>query len=111
PCVCESPTVYRPRHPERTAFYRLLDEHFEDYARSHEERFEPRHGPLRPVVQRVVEEYLDCGRLHGGFARIRCPECRTEHLLALTCRTNYTSSARVDRWPASGGVPSGSSYR
>ena len=31
--------------------------------------------------------YLDCGRLHGGFARIRCPKCLAEHLLAFSCRT------------------------
>lgn len=32
-------------------------------------------------------EYLACGRLLGGFARIRCPSCRGEHLLAFSCRT------------------------
>ena len=33
-----------------------------------------------------VNAYLDCGRLHGGFARIRCPTCHAEHLLAFSCR-------------------------
>ena len=75
-------SVYRPRHPERTPLYRLFEERFEDFVRSYPERFEHRHGQLRPVVRRVVEQYLECGRLHGGFARLRCPSCHGEHLLA-----------------------------
>ena len=96
--LSEAPAVYRPRHPERTAFYRLFQDHFDSYVRAYEERFEPRSGPLRPVVVRSVEEFLSCGRLQGGFARIRCPKCRAEHLLAFSCRTrNFCSS-----WQAKG---------
>jgi len=83
--VGEPEAVYRPRHPERTALYRLFDRHFDDYVRTHEERFERPSGPLRPVVPRIVEAYLDCGRLFGGFARLRCPQCKGEHLLAFSC--------------------------
>ena len=83
----ETAPVYRPRHPERTALYRLLERHFEGYVLVHEERFEPRHGPLRPGARRQVEAYLDCGRGTGGFARIRCPSCHAEHLLSFSCHT------------------------
>jgi len=85
--VCDAPPVYRPRHPEDSVFYQLFENHFDSYVRAYEERFEPRSGPLRPVVVRSVEEFLGCGRLQGGFARIRCPKCRAEHLLAFSCRT------------------------
>ena len=85
--VGEPEAVYRPRHPERTVLYRLFERHFDDYVRTHEERFERTSGPLRPVVLRTVEAYLDCGRLFGGFARLRCPKCEGEHLLALSCQT------------------------
>ena len=80
-------TPYRPRHPERTTVCQLFQDHFDSYVRAYEERFEPRSGPLRPIVVRSVEEFLSCGRLQGGFARIRCPVCRAEHLLAFSCRT------------------------
>jgi len=110
PLVRETPAVYRPRHPEKTAFYRVLEGHFEEFALVHEERYEREDGPLRPVVRKVVEQYLDCGRPESGFARVRCPDCRAEYLLPLTCRTNCTSSAQRDSSPASG-VFSGSSYR
>jgi len=72
--IAEGPAQYRPRHPERSAFYQLFEDHFDSYVRGYEERFEPRSGPLRPVVVRSVEEFLSCGRLQGGFARIRCPK-------------------------------------
>jgi len=42
--------VYCPRHPERTVFYRV-----------YENRFERHFGHLRPIVQEVIEKYLDCG--------------------------------------------------
>jgi hypothetical protein len=62
----ESPSQYHPRHPERSAFYQLFETHFDSYVRAYEERFEPRSGPLRPVVAHSVEQFLSCGRLHRG---------------------------------------------
>ena len=89
---------YRPRHPERTALYRLLESGFEDYVLVHPDRYESRWGPLREVVRRDVHAYLACGRLLGGFARIRCPRCRAEHLLAFSCRTrNLCPSCQAKR--------------
>jgi len=71
---------------------------YEDYVTAHEERFEERHGPLRRVVPRSVHGYLECGRLLGGFARIRCPTCHDEHLLAFSCRTrNLCPSCQAKR--------------
>jgi hypothetical protein len=96
--VAESRSQYNPRHPERSAFYQLFETHFDSYIRAYEERFEPRSGPLRPVVVRSVEDFLSCGRLQGGFARIRCTKCRKEHLLAFSCRTrNFCSSCQAKR--------------
>jgi hypothetical protein len=93
--ISESAPEYRPRHPEHSAFYQLFENHFDSYVRCYEERFESSSGPLRPVVVRSVEEFLACGRLQGGFARIRCPKCHAEHLLAFSCRSYYTSCVQV----------------
>jgi len=96
--VAEPPPQYRPRHPERSTFYQLFETHFDSYIRAYEEQFEPQSGPLRPVVVHSVEEFLSCGRLQGGFARIRCTKCRKEHLLAYSCRTrNFCSSCQAKR--------------
>ncbi len=90
--------IYRPRHPERTALYQLFDRHGERFFREYDERFEHQYGPLRAVVRRVVDQYLECGRPEGGFARIRCPNCRGEHLLAFSCQTrNFCPSCQAKR--------------
>jgi hypothetical protein len=61
------PGIYRPRHPERTAFYRLVSEHLDRYVGKYEERFEPREGPLRRVVPRAAEETGE------GTVRVQTP--------------------------------------
>ena len=108
--VREAPALYRPRYPERTIFYQLVRDHFEQFALVHEERFEASDGPLRPVVRKVVNQFLSCGLLENGFARVRCPQCKAEFFCALTCRTNCTSSVQRDSPLACEGF-SGSSYR
>jgi len=52
-----------------------------------EERFERRFGFWRSFVDEQVCRYLDCGLYENGFARIRCPDCAEEYLLAFSCKT------------------------
>jgi ribosomal protein S27E len=93
---------YRPRHPERTVLYRVLFHHFERFLTEYEGRFEKECGFLRPVVKDVVEKYFDCGNPRCGFARIRCPRCRAEHLLMFSCRTRgfcpSCHAKRLEEW-------------
>ena len=94
----EAEAVYRPRHPEASSFYRLFEQYFDEYVYAYEERFEPRSGPLRAVVRRSVEGFSSCGRLEGGFARLRCGSCGGEHLLAFSCQTrNFCPSCQAKR--------------
>ena len=90
--------TYRPRHPERTALYQLFERDGEAYRQCHEERFEPKDGPLRKEADVAIDGYLKCGRLQNGFVRIRCPACRSEHLLAFSCRVrNLCPSCQMKR--------------
>jgi hypothetical protein len=79
--------IYRQRHPERTVFYRVLFHYFDEFVAEYEDRFEKEYGYFRPVIQDVVERYLDCGNPMCGFARIRCPSCGEERLLMFSCKT------------------------
>jgi len=96
------PGIYRPRHPERTVLYRVLFHHFERFVAEYESRFEREYGFFRPIVKEVVEKYLDCGNPRCGFARIRCPRCRTEHLLTFSCKRRYfcpsCHAKRLEEW-------------
>ncbi|MGQ9671876.1 MAG: hypothetical protein ACUVV5_01945 [Candidatus Aminicenantales bacterium] len=49
------PGIYRPRHPERTALYRVLFHYFDRFLADYESRFKKGDGFLRPVIKEVVE--------------------------------------------------------
>ena len=46
--------IYRPRHPEHTAFYRVLFHYFESFLLEYENRFERYFGHLRLIIQEVT---------------------------------------------------------
>jgi len=83
PCA----TRYRARNPRVTPLYHLFDVHFDEVRGQWEERYERRYGFWRSFVDEQVLRYLDCGLFENGFARIRCPECAEEVLLAFSCKT------------------------
>jgi len=78
--------VYRARRPEPTVLYRALAHHIERFLSVYEELFQPTHGYLRRCVEPAVYRYLDCGIFDQGVARVRCPECRHEFLVAFSCK-------------------------
>ena len=45
------------------------------------------HGSLPRFVTDAFERFLRCGVPPHGFARFRCPDCRHEHLVPLSCKT------------------------
>jgi hypothetical protein len=81
--------VYRPRRPRETAFYRLVEEHYERFEQAYPERYEDRYGYFRSVIRETVYKYLGCGDLKQGFARVRCRDCGHEYLLAYSCKRRY----------------------
>jgi hypothetical protein len=83
---CPPAGVYRPRNPRSTPLYRLVETHYDEVKGQWEERFEGRYGYWRGFVDGVVQRYLDCGVFRAGFARVRCPGCAAEFLVACSCR-------------------------
>ena len=66
--------------------YRLVEALYEQVKGVWEERFEARYGFWRGFVDGVVQRYLDCGVFRAGLARVWCPSCRGEYLVACSCR-------------------------
>ncbi len=66
--------------------YQLLEVYYEDVKAIWEERFEKKYGFWRGFVDTVVARYLDCGVAEAGFARLKCDDCGSERLLALSCK-------------------------
>jgi hypothetical protein len=83
PCAAR----YRAGNPRATSLYRFFETHFDEVRGQREERYERRFGFWRGFVDERVLRYLDCGLFENGFARVRCPECAEECLLAFSCKT------------------------
>ena len=83
---CVAQGVYRPRNPRATDLYALVEDNFDQLERVWDERYERQFGFWRPIIRHVVEQYMDCGDLHCGFARLRCPSCRKDLLLPYSCK-------------------------
>jgi hypothetical protein len=86
--ICQSTTQESPPIPPCGRYCTIT---YEDFKAGYDEHSEKQYGFFRPVVDEVVEEYLRCGDLHEGFARVRCtnPECKHEYLLAFSCKGRW----------------------
>ena len=72
---------YRPRHPERTVLYQVVQHHFASWLAERHAADDPPPG----YVQEDFRRYLDCGLFCRGFARARCAACGYDFLLAFSC--------------------------
>ena len=91
-------SIYRPRNPQNSAYYRCVEDHFESFEQVYHERFERQYGFFRPYLRKVIYRYLDCGDPHNGFVRLRCKDCGHEYLLAFSCtRRHFCPSCHQKR--------------
>jgi hypothetical protein len=81
--------VYHPRKPKDSPLWHLLEPHFDEFEQVYEDRFVREYGFYRQVISDVVRGYLKCGDLADGFARVCCPDCHHEYLLAFSCRGRW----------------------
>ncbi len=98
PAQCPNTTkVYHPRSPGDSPLYSLLEDHFDHFEATYEEKFTRDYGFYRPIISDVVKGYLNYGDLKKGSespfsrlpARVRCPDCRHEYLLAFSCKGRW----------------------
>ena len=81
--------IYRARNPRKSPLWQCVHRHLSTFLDRYPEDYQPRHGPLRPVVNAVVHKFLDCGNLERGFARIHCTACGLDALLAFSCKSRW----------------------
>jgi hypothetical protein len=77
--------VYRRRRPERTALYRLVQQHLETWL-ARTRKTDPDGTPVARHIERELRAYLECGILACGFARARCDACGHDFLVAFSCK-------------------------
>lgn len=77
-------SAWRRRRPERSALYQVLAEHLSTYL---EQAALSSEGAGIPwFVRRELRSFLSCGILAHGFARVRCATCRSDQLVAFSCK-------------------------
>ena len=75
-------STYQRRRPEESVLYPCLARYWPEF-RDHCEAVE---HSLPHFVEREFESYLRCGILDYGFARVHCPACSFERLVAFSCK-------------------------
>lgn len=78
--------IYRPRRPRDGTLFQILSENYAAFREDYQPEEHKDWGPCRPVVEKSVEAFLECGLPEHGLARVRCPSCRDEYLLPFSCQ-------------------------
>ena len=64
--------------------HRIVRENLATFLREAADRYPS--GELPAFISEEFSRYLRCGILRHGFARVRCPSCRDELLVAFSCK-------------------------
>jgi len=75
--------IYRPRRPTDCTLHRVLTEHVETFL---DDAAMSRPDSLPRFVATELREYLRCGVLSEGFARMHCDACGHDRLVGLSCK-------------------------
>jgi hypothetical protein len=70
---------YQPRHAEASVLHGVIRDHVDDFLRAAADRTDG--AGLPEFIAREFREFLICGVLAHGFARVCCERCAFEHLL------------------------------
>ena len=77
---------YRRRTPEASVLYQIVHHSRDDLQFQWEYRFQHQYGCLRDEVLKTLDEYLNCGILAHGAARVYCDGCKYSLLIAFSCK-------------------------
>ena len=83
-CPGVLPGVYEPRSAAGTVLHQVVRTHLERFLA---ETAAATDGVGVPrFIEREFRDFLDCGALGRGFARVRCDACRFERLVPFSCK-------------------------
>ncbi|MBK8974672.1 MAG: transposase [Planctomycetes bacterium] len=76
----------RRRRPEDGVLYQVLQQHLATFLARTDAGSGPCAGSIPRFVRRELEDHLRCGQFAAGFARVYCPGCRVDELVAFSCK-------------------------
>jgi uncharacterized protein (DUF983 family) len=78
------PGVYAPRATTETALHHVVRAHLDRFLSVAAAATDGAGVP--GFIEREFREFLGCGQLERGFARVRCDACRLERLVPFSCK-------------------------
>jgi hypothetical protein len=84
---------YKRRKPETSPLYQIVYHSHEELQYVWESRFQHQYGCLRDEVTKTLAEYLNCGILAHGAARVYCDGCKHSLLVAFSCKRRGVCSS------------------
>ena len=76
---------YQPRNPRQTALHQIVRDNLLSFLADGQLRTDDGQGyPL--YVEKELRDFVACGDLSRGFARLRCKDCGFERLLPFSCK-------------------------
>jgi hypothetical protein len=82
--VATRTAAYTPKQPAQTTLHRIVLEHFETF-RGQAASLREGEG-LPRFVEQEFRDFLTCGCLARGFARLRCDTCGHNQLVPFSCK-------------------------
>jgi len=79
------PKEYRRHEPEKSVLHQVVREHLNTFLELSDVRAGEGQG-LPRYVKNAFRSYLECGILAYGFARLRCPDCGYDAVVAFSCK-------------------------
>jgi hypothetical protein len=76
--------VYSRRQPEKTALYKVMQEHLLTFEQEWTDKSDGRTLPT--FVTEELHKFLDCGILARGFAHLFCHTCHEHYAVAFSCK-------------------------
>jgi hypothetical protein len=70
---------YQPRHAEASVLHGVIRDHVDDFLHAAADRADG--AGLPEFIAREFREFLTCGVLAHGFARVRCEHCALERFV------------------------------
>ncbi len=76
----------RPRNHEASPFFKVVRDYFDEFERVYPDKYQTRYGFWQPVIRISIDKFRKYGDVKEGFVRVRCPDCKEEFFVALSCR-------------------------
>ena len=78
--------AYRPRRPQDSFLYQLVQQHLETFLATHREACQD-DDPIPTYIERAFRSFLECGIPAFGFARAYCSSCKHDFIVPFSCKT------------------------